>query len=174
LEALQFTSGLRVAGADLAQEFAIARGVDMRERGASRGQSLRIGDTFGGAKDAKELVALTTNASEEAQLLENHGPGNDGKDSEQEQNAARDQARLSKDISEIGDEDRGEQENDATPQLGTKISYFKNVTHACRVVKTNQMRKRGGVLSFWKRGPARRVENLPEFRRCERPSAERY
>jgi hypothetical protein len=73
---------------------------------------------------------------------------------------------LSKDATEIGDENRGEQENDATPQLVTKFSYFKNVTHAHRVVKTNQMRKGRSMLPFWNREP-RRAENSPEDLRRE-------
>ena len=114
---------------------------------------MRVGDAFGGAEDAKELVALAANAAEEAELLKDHGPGDDGKNREQEQDAARYPARLSKNVTEIGDENRCGQKNDATPQLVTKFSYFKNVTHAHRVVKTNQMRKRRGMLSFWNREP---------------------
>jgi hypothetical protein len=110
---------------------------------------LWVGDTFGGAKDAEELVALTANAAKKAEFLKDHGPGNDGENREEEQNPARDPACLSKNVTQIGDENRGEQKNDATPQLVMKFSYFKNVTHAHRVVKTNQMRKRRGMLSFW-------------------------
>ena len=110
---------------------------------------MRVGDTFGGAEDAKELVALTANAAEETELLENHGPRYDGENRKDEQNPARDPARLSKDVTEISDENRGDQKNDATPQLVMKFPYFKNVTHAHRVVKTNQMRKERRMLSFW-------------------------
>jgi hypothetical protein len=77
---------------------------------------LRIGYALCGAKDAKELVALTADPAEEAELLKDHGPGNDGKNSEQEQNAAGDPARLSKNVTKIGDKNRSEQKNDATPQ----------------------------------------------------------
>jgi hypothetical protein len=49
--------------------------------------------------------------------LKDHRPGNDGENSEQEQNATGDPARLSKDVTEIGDKNRGEQKNNATPQL---------------------------------------------------------
>jgi len=38
------------------------------------------------------------------------------KNSEQEQNAAGDPARLSKNVTKIGDKNRCEQKNDATPQ----------------------------------------------------------
>jgi len=74
---------------------------------------LRIGNALGGAKDADELVALTADAAEEAELLQDHGPGDDGKNPEDEQNAARYPTRLSEDTAEISDEDRCEQENDA-------------------------------------------------------------
>jgi hypothetical protein len=56
-------------------------------------------------------------------------------------------------VAEISDKNRSEQKNDATPQLVTKFSYFKNVTHAHRVVKTNRMRKRRSMLSLWNREP---------------------
>ena len=99
---------------------------------------MRIGYALGGAKDAEELVALTANAAEEAELLKDHGPGNDGKYSEQEQNAAGNPARLSKNVTEISDKDGGEQKNGATPQLEINFPDFRNVAHAHRVVK--QMR----------------------------------
>jgi hypothetical protein len=99
---------------------------------------LWIGYTLGGAKDAEELVALTANAAKEAELLEDHGPGNDRKNSQQEQNAAGNPARLSKNVTEIGDKNRGEQKNGATPQLEINFTDFRNVAHAYRVVK--QMR----------------------------------
>jgi len=138
LEAFQFSSGLRIASADLAQKLAIARGVDRSERRTGGSKRLRIGHAFGGAKDPKELVALAANAAKEAELLKDHGPGDDGKYSEQEQNAAGDPARLSKNVTEISDKDRGEQKNGATPQLEINFPYFRNVAHAHRVVK--QMR----------------------------------
>ena len=111
LEAFQLSSGLRIAGADLAQEFAIASGVNRSEWRASGSECLRIGDALGGAKNTQELIALTADAAEEAELLEDHGPGDDGKHSEQEQNAAGDPARLSKNVSEVSDKDGGEQKN---------------------------------------------------------------
>ena len=121
---------------------------------------MRVSDTSGGAKDAEELVALTANASEKAEFLKNHSPGNNGKNREQQQNPTRDPAGLSKDVTEIGDEKRSEQENDATPQSVAKFSYFKNVTHAHRVVKTNQMRKTRSMLTFWNREAFGRIENF--------------
>jgi len=99
---------------------------------------LRVGYALGGAKDAEELVALTAHAAEQPELLEDHGPGDDGKYSEQEQNAAGYPARLSKNVTEIGDKNGGEQKNGATPQLEINFPDFRNVAHAYRVVK--QMR----------------------------------
>ena len=99
---------------------------------------MRIGYALGGAKDAEELVALTADTAKEAELLEDHRPGDDGENPEQDQNAAGNPARLSKDVTEIGDIDRCEQKNDATPQSKLNFTYFRNVAHAHRVVK--QMR----------------------------------
>ena len=138
LEALQFSSGLRIASADLAQKFAIARGIDGRKRRACGSKRLRVGYALCSAKDAKELIALTADTAEEAELLKDHGPGNDGKNSEQEQNAASNPARLSKNVTEISDKDGCEQKNGATPQLEINFPYFRNLAHAHRVVK--QMR----------------------------------
>jgi hypothetical protein len=138
LEAFQFSSGLRIASADLAQKLAIARRVYRSERRTGGSKRLRIGHAFGGAKDPKELVALAANAAKKAELLKDHGPGDDGKYSEQKQNAAGDPARLSKNVTEISDKDGGEQKNGATPQLEINFPYFRNVAHAHRVVK--QMR----------------------------------
>ena len=81
---------------------------------------------------------MTANAAEEAELLKDHGPGDDGKNSEQEQDAAGYPARLSKNVTEISDKNRGEQKNGATPQLEIKFPDFRNVAQAYRVVK--QMR----------------------------------
>jgi hypothetical protein len=48
--------------------------------------------------------------------LKDHGPGHNGENPEQEQNATGNRARLSKDVTEIGYKNRSEQKNDATPQ----------------------------------------------------------
>jgi hypothetical protein len=101
---------------------------------------LWIGYALGGAKDAKELVALTADAAKEAELLKDHSPGNDGENPEQEQNATGDPTRLSKNVTEIGDKNRSGQKNDATPQLEINFPDFRNVAHAYRAVK--QMRCR--------------------------------
>jgi hypothetical protein len=138
LEAFQFACGLRITSAHLAQEFAIARRIDVREGRSGCGERLRIGDAFCGAKDAEELVALTANAAEHAEFLKDHGPGDDGKNPEQDQNAAGNPARLRKNVTEISDEERSGQENDATPQSELNLAYLRNVAHAYRVVK--QMR----------------------------------
>src|SRR4029077_15561878 len=117
LQALQFPSWMRIAGADLAQELAIACGIDGCEGRARRGQGLWIGYALGGAKDAEELVALTADAAKEAELLKDHRPGDDGENPEQEQNATGNRARLCKNVTQIGDKNRSGQKNDTTPQL---------------------------------------------------------
>src|SRR6267143_1122299 len=78
LQALQL-GWMRIArgAADLALQLAVACGINRRKRGAGRCQGLRISHAPRGAKDAQKLVALAADPSEEAKLLENHGPGND-------------------------------------------------------------------------------------------------
>src|SRR5882672_9530020 len=78
LQALQL-GWMRIArgAADLALQLAVACGIDRRKWGAGRCQGLRIRHAPRGAKDAQKLVALAADPSEEAKLLENHGPGND-------------------------------------------------------------------------------------------------
>ena len=122
----------------MAQKFAIARGIDGRKRRACGSKRLRVGYALGGAKDPEELIALTADTAEETELLKDHRPGDNGKYSEQEQNAAGDPARLSKNVTEISYKDGGEQKNGATPQLEINFPDFRNVAHAHRVVK--QMR----------------------------------
>jgi hypothetical protein len=73
--------------------------------------------------------------------LKDHGPGNDGENAEQDQNSAGNPAGFSKNTSEVSDEKRREQENDATPQLEIKFPDFRNVAQAYRVVKQMRCRK---------------------------------
>jgi hypothetical protein len=95
--------------------------------------------------------------------LKDHRPGNDGENTQQNQNASGHPARLGKNIAQVGDKQRGEQRNDATPQLRItaeptpitkireKFPTLETVAHAYRVVKTNQMQKRKKMLPFWER-----------------------
>jgi hypothetical protein len=95
------------------------------------------------------LVALAADTPENAKLLEDHGPGNDGENREQEQNSAGNPARLSKDITEISDEKRGEQKNDPTPQLEIKTTRLQERSTRLQGGQTNEMRGSGRVLPFW-------------------------
>jgi hypothetical protein len=71
--------GRGIAGAgDLGLKFAIAGGVDIGEGRAGGNESLGIGDAFCGAEDFQELIALAADAAEEAGLLEDEGPGDEG------------------------------------------------------------------------------------------------
>jgi hypothetical protein len=93
---------------------------------------LRIGYAARGAEDAEKLVALPTHSAEEAQFLENHGPGNDGKHQEKRQNSARDPAGLFENLEQIGGKNRCEQKNDV-PLSENKISLgLRNVAYAPR------------------------------------------
>jgi len=97
---------------DLALQFAIAGGVDGSKRGTGGSESLRVGNTARGAEDAEKLIALAANTAEHAELLKNHGPGDDGKQQKQKKNAARDETGLRKDVNDIGGEEQDEQKND--------------------------------------------------------------
>jgi hypothetical protein len=99
---------------------------------------LGIGNALCGTKDTKELVTLTAKAAEKAEFLQDHRPGNDRENPEQEQNATGHRTSLCKDVTEIGNKNRRGQKNDATPQLEINFSDLRNVAHAYRVVK--QMR----------------------------------
>jgi hypothetical protein len=93
---------------------------------------LRICHAARGAEDAEKLVALPANAAEDSQLLENHGPGNDGKHQEKRQNSTRDPARLFENLEEIGGKNRCEQKNDVPLSENTISLGLRNVAHAPR------------------------------------------
>ena len=76
-----------------------------------------IGDAACGAEDAEKLVALTANASEHAELLKNHGPGNNGKEKKQSQNTTRNPSCVAQDASEINEQKTSKQKNTSSPQL---------------------------------------------------------
>ena len=98
--------------ANLALKFAIAGGIDRRKRGAGGSQGLRVGDAAGGSEDAEKLIAFAADAAEEAELLQNQGPGNDGKQKQQKQDGSSDKAGLRKDVNNVGCEKQDEQKND--------------------------------------------------------------
>jgi hypothetical protein len=104
--------GITRGAADLALELAVACRVHVREWRTCADQRLRVCDAARGAKNTQELVAFPPEAAKKAKLLENHGPGNDGKEKQKQKNTAGDQAGLGKDISDIGCEKSGKQKND--------------------------------------------------------------
>jgi hypothetical protein len=65
---------------------------------------LGIGHAASCAKNPKKLVALPADAAEQAEFLENHSPGNDGKEEKQSQNGASNPTCLFKNAAEIGGE----------------------------------------------------------------------
>lgn len=75
LKRLKFWRRGIAGAAELRLEFAVAGGVDVGEGRAGGDDSLGIGDTLGGAKDFKELVALAGDAAEQAKLLKDQSPG---------------------------------------------------------------------------------------------------
>src|SRR6266436_7230982 len=102
LETLEFWR-MRIGGlaADLALQFAKAGGVDGGKRRTRGGQRLRIGNTARGAEDAKELIALAADAAEQAELLQDHGPGDDGEKKKQYEHAAGDPASVGENAAEV-------------------------------------------------------------------------
>ena len=73
-----------LVGVSLALEFAIAGGVDVGKGRAGGDEALGVGDTFGGAENFEELVGFAANAAKEAELLEDHRPGDQRKEKEGE------------------------------------------------------------------------------------------
>ena len=120
------------AAADLALQFAIACGVDRGKRRARGSQRLRVRNASRGAENAKKLVALPADATEDTQFLKNHRPGNNGKHQEKRQNSTRDPAGLFENLEEISGKNRCEQKNDV-PLSENKISLgLRNVAYAPR------------------------------------------
>src|SRR5579863_3685618 len=91
-------------GAYLALQFAVTGGVNAREWRTCRCQCLRIGHASRGSKYAEKLVALSANAAEQAQFLQNHSPRDDRKEQKQTQDGASNQTGLFKNAAEIGGE----------------------------------------------------------------------
>jgi hypothetical protein len=87
-----------VAGAHLRLQFAVAGGVNVGEGRAGGDESLGIGDAFGGAEDFEELVALTADAAEEAEFLEDERPGNEREEEEDAEDGAGDPAGLGENV----------------------------------------------------------------------------
>ena len=83
---------------------------------------MRVRDAARGAEDAQEFVTLPPDAAEHPQLLQDHGPGNDGKEKQKQENDARNQAGLLENVKEIGDKNRGEQKNDVPLSEGKIFS----------------------------------------------------
>ena len=94
---------MRISGltADLALQFTEAGGVDGSKWRARGSERLRISNAASGAEDAEELIALAAHASEHAEFLEDHGPGDDGEEKKQREHAARDQAGVGEDAAEV-------------------------------------------------------------------------
>jgi hypothetical protein len=97
--------GRGIAGTgDLGLEFAIAGGVDVGEGRAGGDESLRIGDAFCGAEDFQELIALAANTAEEARLLKNERPGDEGREEKNAEDSASNPAGLLENIEDVADE----------------------------------------------------------------------
>jgi len=84
--------GIAGLAGDLALQFAIAGRVNFGKWRTGGDESLGIGYAFCGAEDFEELIAFATDAAEEAELLEDQGPGDQRKQEEDTENNASDQA----------------------------------------------------------------------------------
>ena len=62
---------------------------------------MRVGNTSCRAEDAKELIAFATDLAEEAELLENHAPGDDRKEKKNRDHYAGNPTRLGQNIAEV-------------------------------------------------------------------------
>ena len=114
LNAFHFLWGGRAGIGDLALQFAVAGSVDVGEGRAGGDESLRIGDAFGGAKDSEELVALASDASEKAKLLKDKRPRDEREEQKKAKNAASDPSGLLKNVEDVTDVERGQQENNVS------------------------------------------------------------
>lgn len=88
-------------------EFAIAGSVNVGKGRAGGDQALGVGNALGGAENFEELIALAGDAAKQTKLLEDQGPGDQGKEKQDCENATRDQAGLRKNIKNIADDDGG-------------------------------------------------------------------
>jgi hypothetical protein len=95
-------------------QLTVAGGIDVGEWRTGGDESLRIGDTLGGAKDSEELVALASDASEEAELLEDKRPRDEREEQKKAKNAASDPSGLLKNVEDVTDVERGQQENNVS------------------------------------------------------------
>jgi len=122
LQRLEFLRCGIAGTGDLALEFAVAGGVDVGKRRARGDESLGIGNALGCAEDLQELAAFPLDAAKNAKLLENDGPGNQGKQKKKGENDTGDPTGLRDDFKNIADEDGGEQENDFNPSEKRKFN----------------------------------------------------
>jgi hypothetical protein len=141
LNAFNFCGGSGGAGgSELALEFAITGSVDVGERRAGGDESLGVGYSLGGAENFEKLVGLATDAAEEAELLEDHGPGDQGKEKKKEKDGAGDPAGLRENVKDVADKNGGEKKNWENPSEKRILGDLRNVAHGWNVVKRNEMR----------------------------------
>jgi len=134
--------GRGIAGAgDLGLEFAIAGGVDVGEGRAGGDESLRIGDAFCGAEDFQELVALAANTAEEARLLEDERPGDEGREEKNAEDSTSNPAGLLENIEDVADENGVQEKKNVCLLKKEKFLQGKfNVAQGWSMVKRNEMR----------------------------------
>jgi hypothetical protein len=109
-------------GSHLELEFAVAGGIDVGKWRTGRGECLRIRNASRCTKNAEKLVALTANAAEQAELLKNHSPGNNGKEEKQCQDGASYPTGLFKNAAEIGGEGCDQEKRNVEPLSLSKFA----------------------------------------------------
>ena len=85
-------------------QFAVACGVDVGKRGALGCECLRIRNASRRAKNTEKLIAPAAHTAEQAELLKNHSPGDNGKEKKKSQYAAGNPTGLFKNAAEISGE----------------------------------------------------------------------
>ena len=105
-DGLQALEAWRLLGAGsgithLILQFAISGGVNGGEGRAGGREGLRIRDAAGGSEDAEELIALPADTAEQAELLQDQAPRDDGEEQKQRENAASDHAGFLKNAAEV-------------------------------------------------------------------------
>ena len=92
---------------DLGLKFAVAGGVNIGEGRTGGDDALGIRHTLGGAKDFQELVGLTTDAAEDAELLEDERPRNEREEKKKQENGTSHKAGLFENVENVADYNGG-------------------------------------------------------------------
>lgn len=149
---------MRIAGnaSDLALQFAIACGIHGSERRAGGSQGLWVGNAARCTENAQELAALAADATEQAEFLKDHRPGNNGKKKKKTQDASSYPAGLGEKVLQVNENKSCKQKNDVDPSVQPKFFRLQQRSTRMQGGQTNEMRKLKRGLPFWKHRKERR------------------